>query len=211
MKKFPLLISAFGILFLVVIQSAGTLVESIYILDLMSSNLDEKALGVLFFFVPLLLLPFFKKYQRVMVWILFGLLFAARGLMPYLNTANRLPASGIATAVSLSLFFLLITGTPTLGRWAPAGLALAVGLSTLLRTVGHGIEFSLTPAGVWVWWVLGLLLGVCLVMSDLKPELSAQQTGGKRIAPILGIYLILALVYFSVSAPAVISRWTEGN
>lgn len=211
MKKFPLLIIAFGILFLVVIQSAGTLVESIYILDLMNSNLDEKALGVLFFFVPLLLLPFFKKYQRLMVWILFGLLFAARGLMPYLNTANRLPASGIATAVSLSLFFLLITGTPTLGRWAPAGLALAVGLSTLLRTVGHGIEFSLTPAGGWVGWVLGLLLGICLVMSDLKPELSAQQTGGKRTAPILGIYLILALVYFSVSAPAVISRWTEGN
>src|SRR4030042_6821648 len=113
-KKFPLLIIAFGILFLVVIQSAGTLVESIYILDLMNSNLDEKALGVLFFFAPLSLLPLFKKGGRLLVWTLFGVLFVARGLTPYLNTANRLPAAGIATAVSISLFFLLVPSTPTI-------------------------------------------------------------------------------------------------
>jgi hypothetical protein len=67
MQKHRFLIVAFGILILFIIQSAGTLVESIYILDLMNSNLDEKALGVLFFFAPLLLLPFFKKGQRLLV------------------------------------------------------------------------------------------------------------------------------------------------
>jgi endonuclease/exonuclease/phosphatase family metal-dependent hydrolase len=211
MKKTLLRVIAFAILFLFVIQSIGTLVESIYILDLMNSNLDEKALGVLFFFAPLLLLPLFKKHARPLVWILFGVLFIARGLTPYLNTTNRLTASGIATAASLSLFFLLITSWPAYGRWAPAGLALAVGLSTLIRTAGHGIEFSLTNTGGWVGWVLGLLLGVCLGLSDLKLEPATPQTGGKRTLPILGIYLILTLVYFSVSAPAVIARWTEGN
>jgi len=211
MKKSLLVVIAFAILFLFIIQSIGTLVESIYILDLMNSNLDEKALGMLFFFVPLLLLPFFKKHARLLVWILFGVLFIARGLTPYLNTTNRLTASGIATAASLSLFFLLITSWPTFGRWAPAGLALAVGLSTFLRTAGHGIEFSLTPVGGWVGWVLGLLLGLCLVLSNLKREPATPQMGGKRTSPILGIYLILTLVYFSVSAPAVIVRWTEGN
>ena len=211
MKKPLFVVIAFAILLLFIIQSIGTLVESIYILDLMNSNLDEKALGVLFFFVPLLLLPFFKKHARLPVWILFAVLFVARGLTPYLNTANRLTASGIATAASLSLFFLLITSWPTLGRWAPAGLALAVGLSSMLRTTGHGIEFSLTDAGGWVGWVLGLLLGLCLVLSNLKREPATPQMGGKRTAPILGTYLILTLVYFSVSAPAVIARWTEGN
>jgi endonuclease/exonuclease/phosphatase family metal-dependent hydrolase len=211
MKKSHLLIIAFGIIFLFIIQAAGTLVESIYILDLMNSNLDEKVLGVLFFFAPLLLLPLFKKYPRLLVWVLFGLLFIARGLTPYLNTASRLTASGIATVVSFSLFFLLITRMPAVGRSAPAGLALAVGLSTLLRTVGHGIEVSLTPAGGWVGWILGLLLGLCLALSELKPEPADQQTGGKRTASVVGIYLILTLVYFSVSAPAVIDRWTEGN
>lgn len=211
MQKHHLLIVAFGILFLFIIQSAGTLVESIYILDLMNSNLDEKALGVLFFFVPLLLLPFFKKGQRLLVWILFGLLLISRGLTPYLNTVGRLSTSGIATSVSLGLFFLLITAKPAVTKWAPGGLALAVGLSTLLRTAGHGIEFSLTPTGGWVGWGLGLLLGVCLVLSDLKTEPVAQQTGKKHTSSIFGIYLILTLVYFSVSAPAAIARWTEGN
>ena len=55
MRKSLLLVIAFAILILFIIQSIGTLVKSIYILDLMNSNLDEKALGVLFFFVPLLL------------------------------------------------------------------------------------------------------------------------------------------------------------
>jgi len=211
MKKTLLMVIAFAILFLFIIQSIGSLVESIYILDLMNSNLDEKALGVLFFFVPLLLLPFYKKHALPLLWILFAVLFITRGLTPYLNTTNRLTTSGIATAASLSLFFLLITSWPTFSRWAPAGLALAVGLSTLLRTAGHGIEFSLTPVGGWVGWVLGLLLGLCLGMSDLKREPATPQMGGKRTAPIVGIYLILTLVYFSVSAPAVIARWTEGN
>jgi len=46
MKKFSPLVLVFGILFLFFIQVAGTLVESIYILDLMNSKLDEKVLGV---------------------------------------------------------------------------------------------------------------------------------------------------------------------
>ena len=211
MKRTHLFGIAFGILFLFIIQSAGTLVESIYILDLMNSSLDEKALGVLFFFAPLLLLPFYKKNPRLLIWIFFGILLVARGLTPYLNTSNRLLAAGVATAVSFGLFFLLINAKPKTGRWAPAGLALAVAFSALLRTTGSGIEYSLTPAGGWVGWGLGLLLGGCLVLSDLKSEPAAPQKGGKRTAPIWGIYLILTLVYFSFSAPAVIARWTEGN
>jgi endonuclease/exonuclease/phosphatase family metal-dependent hydrolase len=211
MKKSPILILVFGILLLFFIQSAGTLVESIYILDLMNSRLDAKVLGVLFFFVPLLFLPFFKRFPRPLAWILFGLLLISRGLTPYLNTANRMTASGIATAASLALFFLLITTRPSVGRWASGGLAIAVSLSTLLRAVGHGIEYSLTPAGAWVGWVLGLALGAFLYISDLKGDEITQQYGGSPTSSMLGIYFILSLVYFSVSAPAVIARWTEAN
>ena len=58
MKKSPLFVLVFAILFLFTVQSAGTLVESIYILDLMNTRLDEKAAGILFFFAPALLLLF---------------------------------------------------------------------------------------------------------------------------------------------------------
>jgi endonuclease/exonuclease/phosphatase family metal-dependent hydrolase len=211
MKKTHWLILAFAILFLFMLQSVGTLVESIYILDLMTGGLDEKALGVLFLFVPLLMLPFFKKGKTTLLWILFGVLFVSRGITPYLDTSNRLLVSGIATAFSFSLFFLLVSSLPTIARGAAAGLALSVGISTLIRAAGHGVELSLTPSGGWLGWVLGLLLGLCLALSDLKAEPAEQESGGKRTLPVWGIYLVLTLVYFSISAPAVIARWTEGN
>jgi endonuclease/exonuclease/phosphatase family metal-dependent hydrolase len=210
MKKTYLPIFAFAILILFLIQSTGTLVESIYILDLMTSGLDARALGVLFFFAPLLVLPLFKKRPRWLVWVLFGLLFIARGLTPYLSTSNRLITSGIATTISFSLFFLLITEIRT-SHTVSAGLALAVGLSTLLRTAAHGVELSLTPAGGWLGWVMGALLGGCLVLSDTRQPPVTLHRGGKPTIAVLGIYLVLTIVYFSISAPAVIARWTEAS
>src|SRR5512135_259824 len=106
MKKTFLLIFIFAVVILFFIQSAGTLVESIYILDLMNSSLDARVLGVLFFFAPLLVLPFIKKFPRPLLWILFILLFVTRGLFPYLVTSTRMLVSGVATAAALSAFFL---------------------------------------------------------------------------------------------------------
>lgn len=211
MNKPYLLTILFGILFLFLVQSAGTLVESIYIMDLMNSSLDAKVLGILFFFTPLLALPFYVRYRRSLIWIFYATLLIAHGLIPSMNTASRIPASGIATGAAFSLFFLLTTAQTQAGQWGAAGLALAVGLSTFIRTLGDGIEFSLTPSGGWVGWGLGLLLGWLLALSKMERESTRTQTGKRVIAPILGIYLIITLVYFSFSAPAVIARWTEGN
>ncbi len=217
MKKIPFIELAFGILILFLIQSIGTLVESIYILDLMNTNLDEKALGVLYLFSPLLAIPFFKRFPRLSGWVLFAALLVSRGLMPYLNTAGRLPAAGVAVGASLSLFILLLSAKPKAygeveaGLAASAGMALAVALSTLLRTVNHGVEYSLVPAGGWVGWLLGLLLGGLLAGVDFAPGPASAAKGGQAAAAWLGIYLVVTLVYFVFSAPAVIARWTQGN
>ncbi len=217
MKKTYPLVLAFGIVFLFFIQVAGTLVESIYVLDLMNTSLDEKALGVLFFFTPVLLIPFYKKFPRGLIWIAFAVLFLSRGTLPYLNTANRVLASGLGTFAGLSLFFLLLGAKPKgatrsqVGLWDSAGLALAVSLSVLIRTVGLGIEYSLTPDGGWVGWILGLTLGLLLTQLDPGGETATAERKGGVTAPILGLFLVLALVWFAFSAPAVIARWTEGN
>jgi endonuclease/exonuclease/phosphatase family metal-dependent hydrolase len=216
MKKNSLLILISAILLLFLIQSAGTLVESIYILDLLNTSLDEKALGILFFFTPLLALPFFRKFPRSLGWALFGLLFLGRGLTPYLSTSLRLLTSGLATGAALALFLLLSfrpkneDQTPV-GLLGGASLALAVGASTLLRAAGDGIEYSLTPAGGWVGWLLGLLFGLVLFQLDWTPKSEARPRGKPVTVPLLGIYLVITLVYFAFSAPAVIARWTQGN
>ncbi|MBI9051384.1 MAG: endonuclease/exonuclease/phosphatase family protein [Anaerolineaceae bacterium] len=218
MKKSTFLITAFGILFLFFIQLSGTLVESIYLLDLLHSKLDEKVLGVLFFFAPLLLIPFYKKFPRGLLWITFGLMFLARGFLPYLEVSERMLVSGIGVFAVFSLLFLLFRALPDgedrrqVGLWGAAGLGLAISLSVLLRTVYHGVEYSLVPAGAWTGWLLGLLLGGTLIA--MKPEPPTAQPESKPAgltSAVLGIFMVLTLVWFSFSAPAVIARWTQGN
>ncbi|MEW6403928.1 MAG: endonuclease/exonuclease/phosphatase family protein [Chloroflexota bacterium] len=209
---------AFGIVFLFFIQLAGTLVESIYILDLMNSTLDEKALGVLFFFTPVLLIPFHQKSPRGLTWFSFLILLLARGLLPYLNTASRVLASGLGVFAVLSLCFLMLKAKPRgetetqNGLAGSVGLGLAVALSILLRTVAYGLDYSLIPAGGWVGWVLGLCLGWVLTQLDPRDSWPGSQGRAPSVTPsVVGIFLTLTLIWFAFSAPAVIARWTEGN
>lgn len=209
-RTLPTLI-AFGLFFLFFIQLTGILIESIYILDLMNTSLDARALGILFFFSPVLLLPFRRKTPVWMFWVLFGLLFAARGLTPYLNTESRMLVSGVGVATALLLFPHLAASKSASGLAASAGLALAVGLSVLFRTVDYSLDLSLTPGGGWIGWGLGLLFGWTLTQLDWETETASPPSDGKAVSPLLGIFLTLTLIYFSFSAPAVIARWTEGN
>ena len=217
MKKTWPMIIALAILFLLFIQAAGTLIESIYILDLMHTNLDAQVLGVLFFFTPLLLIPFYKKFRQQLIWIACALLVISRSLLPYVNTANRMPAAGIATGAALSLILLLLPYKPrgasesNSGLWGSIGLALAISVSVMLRTVYYGLDYSLTPAGGWTGILLGLLLAGLLTQLELYNNPSAVKGSGGATLPILGIFMVLILIFFAFSAPAVIARWTEGN
>ena len=217
MKKVSPIVIAYGLFFLFLIQLVGTLVESIYILDLMNTSLDAKALGVLFFFSPVLLFLFRRKFPLGAVWLIFGLLFISRGITPYLNTLGRMIASGTGTGSALLLFPWLVTSRANeesqaySGISASTGLALAVGLSVLLRTLNYGIDLSLTTEGGWIGWVLGLLFVWAWTKLSWDDQYEQNPSKPKIGLPVLGAYLILTLTYFAFSAPAVIARWTQGN
>jgi endonuclease/exonuclease/phosphatase family metal-dependent hydrolase len=216
-RKTHIITLAFAVVFLFFIQLVGTLVESIYILDLLNTTLDEKALGLFFLFSPVVLLLFRGRIPSWTVWILFTLVLFSRGLMPYLETPLRMLASGIGAGTVLLLFALLLTsaskglGRLTSGIYIAAGLALAVGLSVLLRTVNGSLDYSMTPAGSWAGWGLGILLGSLLPQFDWAAEPTAPVKRGRGTAAALGIMLILTLVYFLFSAPGVLARWTQGS
>ena len=217
MKKPYAYVLVFGIFFLFFIQTTGTLVESIYILDLMNTALDEKALGLFFFFSPLLLLPFRIQKPDRWAWTAFGIMFLSRGLTPYLNTLGRMLASGVGIGAALILFAFLMTSRPKdgtqaqTGLWVSAGLALAVLLSVFLRTANYGLDYSLSPAGSWLGLGLGLFLGYLLTQLDWGGEQDKTRTKSSVTPAIVGIFLVLSLALFAFSAPAVIARWTEGN
>ncbi|GAB4478555.1 MAG: hypothetical protein Kow0088_18500 [Anaerolineales bacterium] len=204
----------FALLFLFLLHSIGTLIESIYILDLLKTSLDEKALGLLFLFAPILLLFFKRNPARGWMWLFFVILFIGRGLIPFLPTVGRLWAAGLASSAALLLLPLLLhtrfEGERPSGRAISLGLALAVGLSVLLRTLGFGIDYALQSAGGWLGWVLGLALGVALWgVADAKEEKFASAE--ESLAPWVGLWMVFALVYFAFSAPSVMARWAESD
>ena len=217
MRKLDFQILKVAITILFFIQMTGTLVESIYVLNLLNTALDVRALGLLFFFSPILLIFFHKRPAQWFAWVSFGLLFFSRGITPYLNTTGRLLSSGVGTAAVMLLMVLFLSGigkreSSTNGIEFTAGLALGVGLSVFLRSLNYSIDYSLTLSGSWVGWLLGILLGFTL--SRLEPDIikpTCEGKNGRMTFAILGIFQILTLVYFIFSAPGVLARWTEGN
>lgn len=216
MNKHWLAIAGFGILFLFFIQMVGMLIESIYILDLLKTSLDEKVLGVLFLFAPLLLLIWGKRTPRWLIWLVFVLLVLGRSAAPYLNTSGRMLASGLASGAALLLIPIMLVETRGLrsssGKLIPAqGLALAIGLSVLLRTLNYSLDLSLTAAWGWTGWLLAVLLGVCLwgMLSGEQEEFTPTKKG--VTSPALGVCAVLTLVYFVYASPAVIARWTQAS
>jgi endonuclease/exonuclease/phosphatase family metal-dependent hydrolase len=212
--KFKLVL-VFSILFLFLIQSAGMLVESIYILALLKTSLDAKVLGILFFFSPVVLLLFGKRSPAWFTWLAFALLLIGRGSAPYLNTDQRMLASGVGTGAALLLFPILITSLKKNRRnllLAPAqGLALAVVLSILLRTINASIDYSLTAQGGWIGWVLGVILAYLLAQFLAQPGPEAEASNQKVTVSLAGSMAIITLMYFTFASPAVIVRWTHAN
>ncbi|MFN3309184.1 MAG: endonuclease/exonuclease/phosphatase family protein, partial [Anaerolineales bacterium] len=205
----------FALLFLLLLHSIGTLIESIYILDLLKTSLDEKALGLLFLFSPIFLLLLRRKPPQALIWLLLAILFLGRGLLPHLPTAGRLLASGMASSAALLLFPILLhtqsDGERAAGQALSLGFALALAASVFLRTLGFGIDYSLQTEGGWLGWLIGLglilaLRGVSVVKLEEKPA-SAREA----LLPLLGVWMVFALVYFAFSAPSVLARWAEGE
>ena len=222
-------IAGFGVLLLFWVQLTGALIEAIYILNLLQTSLNEKALGLLFLFSPVLLLPFGRRIPGWLLWLSYGVFFAARGLVPYLDTSERMLAAGLGCAAGLLLLPGLLsrlTGEPDAQRGLVIGqgFALAVGLSTLLRALGFGLDYSLEAAGGWLGWGLGLLPGALLWQSRLgrenkpgspeNPDLPPQPPslkGKGEISAILVLFGVFTLVYFVFASPGVLARWTEGS
>jgi endonuclease/exonuclease/phosphatase family metal-dependent hydrolase len=217
MKKSSAAVIAFGIFFLFFIQMAGTLIQSIYVLDLMHTSLDAKAMGVFFFFAPALLLIFRRRIPQWMPWIAAGVLFITRAATPWLSTNGRLFTAGMAMGSALMLMPFLFRArikgktTAQTGEEAAAGLALAAAVSVLLRTINFSVDYSLTPDGAWSGWILGLVFAWALTRLEWKFEPAPRNKTKGAAAPLLGIFMAVTLVYFAFSAPAVISRWTGGS
>ncbi len=216
MRKHWVLMLSFAFFMLLFIQSITVFIESIYILELLSTSLDEKVLGVLFLFSPVLLFIFGKKVPRWLLWASFIIFLSGRGLIPYLDTTYRMIASGVASAAGLILLPLMLVtyrNQDEEAKWLiPAqGLALAVGISVLLRTMNYTIDPTLTNAFGWLGWLLGIGFGLTLIYFKWEPAEDSQPPVKGVTSAAVGLMGLLTIFYFMLSSPGVIARWTEGS
>jgi endonuclease/exonuclease/phosphatase family metal-dependent hydrolase len=216
MNKQWSLILSFSILFLLFVQSIATFIEGVYILELLSASLDEKALAVLFLFSPVLLVPFGKRVPRWLIWVSFVVFVVGRGVVPYLGTFSRMLAAGAASGAALILIPIMLVTYPqprSGSRWLiPAqGLALGVGLSVLLRTLNFTIDLSLTGEYGWIGWLLAIVLGLTLTQFHWEPIPETSQSRKGVTSAAIGVMGVLTLFFFMLSSPGVIARWTEGG
>ncbi len=215
------ILAAFAILFLFLVQAVTTFVESIYILDLMNTSLDEKAAGVLFFFSPVMLFLIDRQRSRTVGWVCLFILVVGRGLLPYLDTAGRLLAGGMAAGAGLVLLPLWLTTTQEVvddHAWlAPAqGLALGAVASTLQRSMYGSLDISLAGTGSILGWLeavgLVLLYLICKPVDRFDRSWETDNRTNKKLAPAMaGTACILALSHFVFFSPGVLARWADAN
>lgn len=214
-------------LFLFFIQLLTGLVESTYAFGLLTTSIPFEAASIFLLFTPLVLWIFphlASKRSRLFIAITGELAVLCRPMSTMFDTRGKLIFSGLGAGLFL-LFFLALQwklgkkGDLRSGYQMAIGLALAVLISVLLRSVYSGNDVSDYGAFRLIPWLLALASAAVLPaftaslddVEDQKPSLVQHGSSWRVSLQALGITSVFILLYFAFSAPTVISRWTNFN
>ena len=208
----------FGLLFLLFFQLVSDFIETIYAFGLLGTNIPPEIASVLFFFTPLILLFFRRRLPYRVALVLAAIVALAHPLEAMLDPKGKMLVSRLGVG---SLFILLPVlllhptrhSADSRGVEMGSGLALALSLSILLRSLGAGSDLSLLYP--WLSWLLAIgLLAIImlLVRSEAPVEVPAEKTSlsfGVTVALSVGVLSTLAVLYFGFASPTVLARWTD--
>ena len=239
-KKINSELALLTVMFLFFLQLVGDLIQSIYMLDLLNLELDEKALGVLFLITPVILLAFKHKVPNYLIEVVAIITIVTRLIFPLLDTENRILSSGLG--VGCFMLFLPIylfehiknhceDNEGKIALNLGAGLASAILLSITFRTLNSSVDISTYGIFQFIGWIVGIigilsLIGRVMVRrienpiqeqnkGNSRPQSEREYNRWNRLKGVkllcLGLISILTLNYFAFSSPTVISRWTEAD
>lgn len=211
-----------AIIFITFFQLLTEFVEAIYLFGLLGTEIPNEIGLVVLFFSPALLLLVKKPLSTPtgLKFILSASLFC-RGVEIFLPTRGRLIFSGIGFAAML-LFFTAVLANDTIFQSSKdkakpigAGLSLSVFALILTRAVNSGSD--ITSVGMYrlITWGL-IVIGIVLTWRVLKVKDNpkAPRSHGQRRTVFLnsfGLANIIAILYFVMTAPNIISRWAESS
>ena len=207
----------FSLTFLIFFQLTSDFIESIYTFGLLGTDIPPEIVSIVFFFSPLVLLLFRRRLPLRAALVLAGVAALLRSLELVLDPSGKMLASGLGMGILLVAFPIQLSH---LTRKAPvsalemgSGLASALAISVLLRTLGAGSDLSLLLP--WISWLLcALLIGlaVWLLREKLTPE-PEEETVKPGFCPTAalscGLLGALLILYFAFVSPTVLSRWSS--
>jgi len=210
----------YTILLLFFFQLLADFVEAVYAFGLRGTSIPPEVVCILLLLSPvvLFLLPGLMSGHGLAV--LGPLLLLSRVTYPVLDTRGKMIVAGIGTACFLiylpATLSRLDRGRARFYGWVFGwSLALAVALSIVFRVWGSGVDIST------VGWPqsIGWLLAATAAWAMWRPEVTTaaesepvSTTGVLRFVRVvclsLGLMGVLVTLYFSVTTPNVIARWT---
>lgn len=211
-----------ALLFLFFIQQITFLVESIYMLNLLHTSMDSRALGILLLALPVLL--FFLRHNKSTYIILVSSMLVFIVLSPSLSSPLRIVTAGFGAGLFLLFLGLQLSdGNFPKINWGQSA-ALATLMSILFRIAGHTLDISITGTTKYIGWILVIISAVSFhqlikaysIRTPLpEPEDDKEKFFSifwmKRRLFVAGLAGSITLIYFVFSSPGVISRWTESN
>lgn len=211
----------FAIFFLFFFQLISDFVEAIYAFGLLGTSIPPEIVSVLFLFSPTFLFFFKGRIPKGFLLLTGGLVLTARVAEVMLDTRGKMIVSGLGVAA----FMLFFPGWLINARrenkihlkTIAVGVMLGVSLSILFKSLNSSVDLSTHDGFGLVGLAFALLAGYLLWQSPPPQETNQDQAGHENrttVEPIiysLGLFSILMLLYFALTSPNVIARWTGVN
>ena len=211
-----------SLLFLFFIQQITFLVESIYMLNLLNTQIDVRALGILLLLMPVLL--FFLRHTRFTYIILVSLMLVFMILSPLLSSPLCIFTAGLGAGLFLLFLGLQLSdGNFPKINWGQSA-ALATLLLIFFRIAGYTLDISISGTTIFVGWILVIISAISF--QKLIKAYTIQNTFTEPVDDKEEIFTILwvkrrlfvaglagsvTVIYLVFSSPGVLSRWSESN
>jgi endonuclease/exonuclease/phosphatase family metal-dependent hydrolase/MFS family permease len=182
----------------------------------------KNVLASLLLLSPVVLVLFKKRVPTALKIALGEIMVICRIVEPLAPPRARMLISGLGVGCFLIFFpaFLadvkLQSNSEQESLVFATGMALALALSILFRTLGLGTDLSTYHWFQGIGWIMAIAAAVMILTlqgrnADESPVRRSASGMGRITGLSLGIVGIIALIYLTFSSPTVIARWTEAN
>ncbi|MEA2070124.1 MAG: hypothetical protein U9O98_02440, partial [Asgard group archaeon] len=223
------------LIFLFFFQTINSFFTGVYALNFAIMGIGPYIILVFFLLSPFLLLIFKRDFPLSGLYITASFLLIARTCMLFISNTV---AISIITGVGVAAFFIFY---PTYYQWniktaktplhitMTQAIGLALGLSIGLKTLGSSFDYSTYGYGISIYVVFLLILLLMFPgfhFSSLQKEQKPLETGsfeaveespsqqpsfGIFFLISMGLYGIIAILWYALGYPSAFSRWSNAS